>query len=194
MYNILISNSNIPTGQKKWNNTLPQPITNEQWQAIYKLPFKTLTDPNLKWIQYRINHHVLVTNKFLHKIGLIDSNTCTFCKSEPETITHLMWDCISTQSLIIQFTQHCERNNKTITVDKLTFLFGLFSSESVAENNILTVLKQYLYRMRCLKNMPSLNALLFDLSRLLLATDLIYRKNNKYNSFLHLWGEWLFLK
>lgn len=57
MYNILISNSTTPTGQTKWNNTLLHQ-TNDQWKAIFNLPFKTLLGPKLKWMQFRINHYI----------------------------------------------------------------------------------------------------------------------------------------
>ena len=62
MYNTLIPNDINPAGQMKWNNTLHQNITNEQWQDIYKLPIKIFIDPNLKWMQYRINQHILEKN------------------------------------------------------------------------------------------------------------------------------------
>ena len=61
MYDLLVSNKHIPTGQIKWNNTLPQ--TNIMWSNIYKLPFKLLLGSKLKWFQYRINHYILTTNK-----------------------------------------------------------------------------------------------------------------------------------
>ena len=46
MYDLLVSNKHIPTGQIKWKNTLPQ--TNIMWSNIYKLPFKLLLGSKLK--------------------------------------------------------------------------------------------------------------------------------------------------
>ena len=40
----------------------------------------------------RINR-MLYTNEKLHKIGFISHKDCTFCKSESETLTHLLYHC-----------------------------------------------------------------------------------------------------
>ena len=137
---------------------------------------------------------ILITNKFLCKIGTINSDLCSFCKSEPESITHLMWDCRITQNIINQFSQHCISNHKNFAPDKLSFLFCILSSKSVPENNIIVTFKQYLYRSRCLDKVPSFNFLLFDLKRLYATAEYISFKTNKHDEFLRLWHDWSFLK
>jgi len=36
-------------------------------------------------------------NNFLKKIGLVDSEKCTFCERETEKLAHLFWACPKTQ-------------------------------------------------------------------------------------------------
>ena len=36
---------------------------------------------------------VLFTNTKLYKIGFVASDLCTFCKTEPESLTHLFYRC-----------------------------------------------------------------------------------------------------
>ena len=150
MYDLLVSNKHIPTGQIKWNSTLPQ--TNLMWSNIYKLPFKLLLGSKLKWFQYRINHYILTTNKVMFKIGLSDTPLCTFCKNEPETILHLLWGCPVTQGLLSRFSEYCMSKNEIFTPDICDFIFGIFNNDiylysisektfSVTRDNIIATIK-----------------------------------------------------
>ena len=52
----------------------------------YKLPFEITNNTTLQWFQSCINHNKLVTNKYLHKIKLINNPTCSFYAKESETV------------------------------------------------------------------------------------------------------------
>ena len=69
----------------------------------YQIPFQVTRDTELQWLQYRINYRILATNSYLFKIKYIDSDTCSFCNIETETITHLLWDCIYINPLLGEF-------------------------------------------------------------------------------------------
>ena len=43
--------------------------------------------------QFKVLHRYLMTNKFLHKIGLVPSFLCTFCKRESESNEHFLIEC-----------------------------------------------------------------------------------------------------
>ena len=47
-------------------------------------------DSRSREFQFKVLHRYLATNKFLHKIGLVPSLLCTFCKRESECIEHLL--------------------------------------------------------------------------------------------------------
>ena len=47
----------------------------------------------LRYFQFKILHIYLAVNKLLPQIGIVDSNLCSFCKSEKEDIQHFFWDC-----------------------------------------------------------------------------------------------------
>jgi len=47
-------------------------------KKIYSCPFLTTKDNKLLWLQYRINHNILATKSFLHKIGLSHNNNAPF--------------------------------------------------------------------------------------------------------------------
>ena len=74
---------------KKWNETYP----NLNWSNIFSKCRKITVDTKLKWFQIRLLHSILPTNRFLYICNIKDSSTCSFCKTEEETITHLIWSC-----------------------------------------------------------------------------------------------------
>ena len=47
----------------------------------------------LNIFQFKFLHRRLPTNFFLHKITIKDSDRCTFCEEERETLIHLFWNC-----------------------------------------------------------------------------------------------------
>ena len=94
MYNLLNKTNVEPTGKHKWNRIFF--LQDLEWKNIYRLPFYCTQNSKLQWFQYRINHHIVVTNKFLFKIGKSDSQMCTFCDISEESILHLLWECSKT--------------------------------------------------------------------------------------------------
>jgi hypothetical protein len=85
-------------GKKKWCGILDQPDLDRK--KVYNLLLKVIKNTKLQWLQYRINHHILVTNHFLSKVKIIDNPDCTFCHTESETVQYLMWNCNFVKTLV----------------------------------------------------------------------------------------------
>ena len=86
MYNILNQSCDEATGKKTWNKTYQ--FEDESWRKIFLWPFSITKDTALQWYQTRINHHILTTNQFLHKMKYIDNASCSFCADQEESIYH----------------------------------------------------------------------------------------------------------
>ena len=85
--NILRQNIRLlPKAVAKWNNT----FLDLDWPSIYSSLKNSTSDTRLKWFQYRILHRVLTTNDYLYKRKVTDSDGCTVCKTEKETMSHLL--------------------------------------------------------------------------------------------------------
>ena len=67
-------------------------LSAEECREIHITPFKVTLDSKLRWLQYRINHGILVTNSWLFKVGISESNTCVYCDNI-ETIDHILTSC-----------------------------------------------------------------------------------------------------
>lgn len=80
--------------QKKWcadcsieeNNSI-------DWAAVYQSPFQCTKITKLRTFQFKLLHRRLATNDFLQRINLSNTNLCSFCQCEVETLIHLFWSC-----------------------------------------------------------------------------------------------------
>ena len=62
---------------------------------------------------FQFLHRRISTNIFQKKIGLVDSDKCTFCERETEKLAHLFWACSKTQYFWTNFKvlpSHCQRD------------------------------------------------------------------------------------
>ena len=115
-YKVLLSQSAIETplnAQKKWENKLGG-LDQEKWSEIHRNIYTTTDDFKLRWLQFRILHRILPTNRLLHLYGIKDSDQCLRCQSHTEDILHLFWLCpvsrsfwskLGTKVLIRQLTE-----------------------------------------------------------------------------------------
>ena len=53
---------------------------------------------------FRLISRIISTNTFLHIIGKAEDDLCTFCHSQTETLHHLFWGCVETQTFIAKIT------------------------------------------------------------------------------------------
>ena len=99
IYDTFISNkSYVAKNVSKWSTELNLD-ENVNWNKIQYTVFRTTTDVKLRWLQYRISHRIIATNKLLYKINIKDNPFCTFCQLEEETIAHLFFECDHVQKL-----------------------------------------------------------------------------------------------
>ena len=122
LYNILNQNNYTPTSKEKWQEIYD--IEEETWKDIYSAPFKQTCSTKLQWFQVSIIHRLLPTKNYLYNIKAVDSPNCNFWYQE-ETITHMLWSCPETFSLIQQLNQWLSATNTyTNNVEEL-FIFNI---------------------------------------------------------------------
>ncbi len=194
MYSILTKNDTVPTGQIKWSNILE--IEESQWREIFSLPFKLTANTKLQWLQFRINHYILATNKYLCKVNITDDPNCTFCKDEVETIEHLFWNCDVIQNFVEQIDNWLLSNGVSIPFTKTRFIFGNTSHvvKGEASNLIILSIKQYIYNTRCYKKKLSLHAFIAKLKDFYNLEKCIAVKNKTLEHFYKFWNPYRFLE
>ena len=68
-------------------------LSEKELQQVFLLPHKVALEPYVRAFQYKVLNRILYTNEKLHKIGFTPHKDCSFCKSESETLTHLLYHC-----------------------------------------------------------------------------------------------------
>ena len=141
---------------EKWNNI----CGNLDWHTIYSSFKRSTSDTNLKWFQYRILCRILTTNDYLYERKVNDSDRCTFCKTERETIRHLLWDCTYTETLWRRILDWITNNTSHLRAFNITGQLVIFGVEdNVVTDRVLDLImlmaKHYIFRCRCLKVTPN---------------------------------------
>ena len=63
-------------------------LNDQQIYQMYVMPFKATKDIQLSMFQFKIVHHILLTNATSHKFDIKEHDRCHLC-AEKQTITHL---------------------------------------------------------------------------------------------------------
>ena len=105
-------------------------------------------DINLRWVNYRIAHRILATNDYLFKIKIRNSNLCSFCGNEVETLKHLFISCELFDNIWTLLEQWIyEKCGFLLNYSKLDLLFGKIGNIFSAPNTIVILVK-HIYRQR----------------------------------------------
>ena len=120
------------------------------YKDFFMLPWRVTIDNRVRWLQYRINHFILPTNKYLYRIGIIQSPNCLRCKSEIETLNHIFINCPG----VISFWNDLRARWSAVfdTITNFEKMFGILNQhndeEWMLKNQILLVARRYIYISR----------------------------------------------
>ena len=71
------------------NESIHGIIRDDEWENIFMIPTLCPVDNKTKDLQYKIIMRFVPTNKLLYNMKKVNSQTCSFCHVETETIEHL---------------------------------------------------------------------------------------------------------
>lgn len=149
------------------------------WEKTFMIPYLTTRETKLHTFQYRIYHRLITTNRYLHKMKIKDSPTCSYCQQE-DTILHFMIECNQVKTFWRNLGTWCE-NHINISFERLSIadlLLGIPTSTHYTEskrllNWIILAGKFYLHREKLFnQGHLSLIAFLGEIKNKLLAEQL----------------------
>ena len=163
VYTKRISKKILPSrqAQQKWVTECG--IEDEEcikWHETYQLAFKCSTSTRLLEFQYKILHRRIATNEFLFKIALKDDPNCSFCKDEPEKLSHLFWSCPKVTTFWTFLIQHFISSSQIIPENyrlNLLMVLGLMpdSSKNHCQMNFCLLLaRHYIWICKNKKTLP----------------------------------------
>ena len=165
-YNHIVKTFQIkPPAIEKWESELN--IENLNWNNTFENTFTSLCHTKLQNFQYKFLHRAIFTNSRLFKMKLVNSESCTFCKSNKETTDHLFWDCEVTKNYIKQYLNFIKQNcNLELHLSKKMFFLGLDTkdkSELHGLNCSLIILKYSILQAKLKNTTPKFQIFLNSL-------------------------------
>lgn len=140
--------------QKRWAEIFPDLIQEENrstaWQEIYLSPYHTSRDTKLQAFQYKLIHRIIPCNRYLHKIRIKETDTCTYC-DESDTLQHFFWSCTAVEAFWHKIENWLACNaNLHVTFHATQTLFGVPKTDTHAKviNFISLFAKHFIYRQR----------------------------------------------
>lgn len=189
-YDIFIDEKwNKPKSELKWEKELDMNVNNIWWKRQNLLFFKITNDVQLRWFQYRIVHRIIATNTYLCKIGIVESELCTFCRCNAETICHLFWECEYVSeiwdNLLVWMKDEFELD---IPLNKIDVIFGRYYKYYNIFNIIICIVKRHIYRKRSRKELPSFTGIKREILYYYKCEKFIYTKNCELEKFHVRWA------
>ena len=132
-------------------------LTEDQLEKVFLLPHTVCSEPYVNAFQYKVLNSILYTNTKLYKIGYIADDKCSFCKFEPETPRHLLFDCVYSKLFWKDFEFYFYSiSNEYVHLSFKDVLIGITTSESPLLNYFLLIGKLYLWHCRRSQILPRL--------------------------------------
>ena len=109
----------------------------------------------------------------MFSLNIVKSKECSFCKSYPETPTHIFCECHWSKHVWSQLQEWIRRRTgNKLKFENKNIFFGFKGSQNDALNCLMIIVKKVIYAYRCKKKLPRFSKC---------QTDIIdYYKKDKY--------------
>ena len=152
VYSVLIEKLSLIDLKQKWQSELQARYTVEELKNCFRNVYVITNSPKLRSFQYRLIHRAVITNLHLFKGGKRQTNLCSFCELLPAIYGHLFRQCNFVAELCNALDKFMQDFTKEVTnMDVQNIIFNsIVKSPKSIKNTITLMLKQYIYRTRCL--------------------------------------------
>jgi len=153
------------------------------------LPHKVALEHYVRAFQYKVLNRILYINEKLHKIGFISQKDCTFCKSELETLTHLLYHCPFSIAFWKDFEVYWSLvKNEQIHLTLEDIIMGIIKRPCPLLNYFLLIAKIYLWDCRRNQTFPTIYGFKAKIELKYETEAYIARKSNKIEFIQFKWA------
>ena len=144
----------------------------------------------LRSFQYRQLMNSIVTNIQLYRWKIKDSEMCTLCNSEPETVYHMLFGCVHVKDLWEEVrVMSLEQFACEVHLSYRNILLCDVSGTYCAINLMCLITKQFIYRCRCKNEKPNRYQLRREILRMKNIEKYYAKKNCKMVQFCKKWRD-----
>ena len=161
-YNLLMnSNHNIVREtQQKWEEILMEDIPYNMARKAFSNLHRMKEGPFTKYLQFKLLHNRVFTNKKLYDIGISENSSCPYCDEQEETMEHAFLNCNSVK----EFWNELERWLRThvdysITIPNIEKIMGTGTLDNIVDKKTETWL--YVFYLLCLLAVRMIALLLY---------------------------------
>ena len=135
----------------------PRPAEKSIPSSSYEVAF----EPYLKAFQYKVLNSILFTNKKLCKIGYIQDDKCSLCKTDSESLYHILFEWRHTKQFWKEFqcyyyTLIDKRIRLRLTLQDV--ITGKLYTNCPLMNYLILIAKLYLWGCRRNQTLPVITA------------------------------------
>ena len=192
-YNKLINDAlKGPISRIKWEDLVDDAVPNF-WGVIYKTCFKSISDNDLKWFQYKVINNILATKHYLYKVKISDCNECQLCNSHPETISHLFSKCKESEELWKNVNSWIlNRTGIALVLTNTMKILGytVYDENFWPVNFILIMVRYYIYCCSKRKQLLNIFQLQKDIKKIYVEQKLLSEINGKFHTLNKMWSTW----
>ena len=191
-YATLLSNNVCPPTSE--NRILNYGFSKESIHKVYSLPFLITKDSKLIAFQFKIIHHILPTKSSLFRAGITESDICSLCATEKQTINHLLYHCTVSKAFWDRFTNWWyQKFNQVIFLTESIILYGWHNNikNKQALNVTLLIAKFHIFATSSCDGNLCFEGFLLRLQGKIDILKQSYTAQRKLHKFLSIWGKLL---
>ena len=161
------------------------------WENTYCLSSLCTRESKLRAFQFKFLHRKIATNDFLYKIGIKQTDSCSFCEEQKETLVRLFWTCRYTQNFWKSMFEWMSQNFKDLenVSPSLSLCFGLIDDvKDLLFHHLLLIARHYIYTCRLGNKLPKLQVYIQVLMNSIEIEKHIAFHNNDSNVFVRKWS------
>lgn len=184
---LLLGRRQTPRAQTKWETDFRDSTLLDEWDLIYRSPFKAVRETKLQSLQYKIFHRTIPCRRYLSTIRVVESDKCQFCP-EVDTIRHFLLDCPYSKRLWNMIADWSWRTNgpdiASLSPEEILLGAVLPTKTAPMLNYISLFTKAFIHRQKLFFNGDmGLIGWLGELKKKLLMEECICRSEGRAQSF-----------
>ena len=158
-------------------------LNDKQLKKVFILPHTVSFEPYVRAFQYKLLNSILFTNTKLFKMGFVTEDKCSFCNSQSETLSHLLFDCKKTRSFWRYFEFYFYSLSKEFVHLTLKDVIdvGIIITKCPLLNYLLLIPKIYLWDCTRTQILPNITGFKLKLKNKYQTEKYVCTKNNKFN-------------
>ena len=156
-------------------------------QDAFSIPYQSASETYVWSFQYRLLNFILFTNDKLFKIGLSDSDKCSFCGTYTEDLYHLFFNCSSVRVFWNRFAVWwSDISGENLSLSLKDIIIGFLHRKDLL-NYLIILGKITIWECRKNKIPPKLRLFLHKVEAKQEVEKIIAIKNRKLRDFYTRW-------